>query len=280
MKISRFHQASILVLGLVFCAGAARGQRIFDGDFSAHNSNMAKLQPAFITPLVEPDPRLLQYARASFSHEYTAARTETTNYGSGRGMGVIAGDRFEFDYVPPAYLQHNSTAVDGFGDMTALAKYRIASANAQRGNYDVAVMVAHSFTTGSYKNGALTDTYMPTLASGFSFKRFDVMSSLGGLLPTGKIASQGRSISWSGLMQAHVVRPVWFEVENNACFYVGGPHGGKASDFITPAAFFVIRPKNWAPAHPFFIVDSGMQIAASSFHTYNHNLISEVRMLF
>ena len=27
-------------------------------------------------------------------------------------------------------------------------------------------------------------------------------------------------------------------------------------------------------------VDAGMQIATSGFHTYNHNLISEVRVLF
>ena len=51
-------------------------------------------------------------------------------------------------------------------------------------------------------------------------------------------------------------------------------------NFVTPAAFYVVRPKNWKPTHPFLIFDGGMQIATSGFHTYNHNLISEVRVLF
>jgi hypothetical protein len=51
-------------------------------------------------------------------------------------------------------------------------------------------------------------------------------------------------------------------------------------NFVTPAAFYVVRKKDWKPAHPFFIFDSGMQIATSGFHTYNHNLIWEMRTLF
>ena len=122
---------------------------------------MTALQPAFVTPLVECDPRLIQYLRASFSHEYTAARTETVNYGNGRGFGVIAGNRLEFDYLPPSYMQHNSSAVDGLGDTSTLVKYRIASGNAGHGSFDVAALLNHSFATGTYKNGAATDTWGP-----------------------------------------------------------------------------------------------------------------------
>jgi hypothetical protein len=73
---------------------------------------------------------------------------------------------------------------------------------------------------------------------------------------------------------------VWFEVENNATFYFRGTHDGKMQNFVTPAAFYVVRRKDWKPTHPFFILDGGMQIATSGFHTYNHNLISEARILF
>ena len=51
-------------------------------------------------------------------------------------------------------------------------------------------------------------------------------------------------------------------------------------NFVTPAAFYVVRPKEWTPTHPFLIFDAGMQIATSGFHTYNHNLIAEMRVLF
>ena len=249
--------------------------------FSEHNSAMTKLQPALITPLIAPDPRLVQYGRFSVSHEYSAAGAETVNYGNGKGDGIISGNRLEFDFIPPPYIQHNSTADDGFGDTSTLVKYRIASGNAEHGNFDVAAILNHCFATGSHKNGATTDSYGPVLTAGFAFKRrFDAISSLGGTMPTGKIHSQGRSIAWNEVAQAHATPHVWFELENNATFYFAGSHDGKMQNFVLPAAFYVVRPKAWKPTHPFFIVDGGMQIATSGFHTYNHNLITEVRVLF
>ena len=271
----------MLAAALAVGAHVTPAQQSFKERFIAHNNAMTALQPAFVTPLVEADPRLLQYVRASFSQERSAAGTETVNYGNCRGGGVIAGNRFEFDYMPPSYIQHNSSAVDGLGDTSALVKYRVASGNAEHGNFAVAAILSHSFATGTYKNGAATDTFGPMLAAGYAFlRRFDVQSSLGGVMPTGKIATQGRTIAGNMLAQARANKHVWFEVENNATFYVGGVHGGKMQNFVTPAAFYVARRKEWKPTHPFFVMDGGMQIATSGYHAYNHNLISEVRILF
>lgn len=242
---------------------------------------MTSLQPALITPLVSPDPRILQYVRLSFSNQYTSTGTQTTNYGNARGFGIIEGKRFEIDYIPPSYIQHNSSAVDGFGDTAMLVKYRIASGNAEHGNFEVTALLSHCFATGSHKNGAATDSYGPAVVAGYAFKkRYDVISSLGGTMPTGKIATQGRTIAWNEVMQAHATRSLWFEVENNAVFYHSGSRDGKMQNFITPAAFYVARRKEWAPAHPYLVFDGGMQIATSGFHTYNHNLISEMRLMF
>lgn len=249
--------------------------------FSQHNTEMTKLQPPMITPLVAADPRLMQYARFSVARQRTAAGTETVNYFNGRGGGVIVARRFEFDVMPPPYLEHNSTAEDGFGDVTALAKVRVASGGAEHGNYVVAAMVAHSFATGSAKNGARTDVFCPTVAVGKGLgRRLDAIVTLGGTMPTGRIAEQGRTISWNTVAQMHATRAMWLELENNATFYFAGSHDGRMQNFVTPAAFYVVRPKRWGPAHPFFIVDAGMQIATSGLPTYNHNLISEVRVLF
>lgn len=248
--------------------------------FTAHNRTMSAKQPSFITPLVGTDPRLVQYTKFSVAHQYTSTGTETVNYGNNRGTGIIVGDRFEFDFIAPPYVQHNSAADDGFGDTAVLAKYRIASANKEGGNYDVAFALGHCFATGSHKNGASTDSFSPTLAGGYGFRRFDVLSSVGGTLPTGKIATQGRTIAWNTISQAHLKPHVWFEIGDNATYLVGGSHDGKMQNFVTPAAFYIIRGKNWKATHPTYIVDGGMQIATSGFHTYNHNLITEVRMLF
>ena len=274
-------RAILLSLALVPASGMAGAQESFVSRFTAHNSNLGALQPSWIVPLVTPDPRLIQYGRVSVSHEYTAAHAETVNFGNGRGFGVISGNRFEFDYVPPAYIQHNTAgAMDGFGDTSTLVKYRIASGNAKHGNFDVAAMLSHSFATGSYKNGAVTDSFSPTVAGGFAHGRFDVISSLGGCMPTGKIAAQGRSIAWNVAGQFHASRSVWFEWGNNATFYFSGEHDGKMQNFVAPAAFYVLRRKEWKSTHPFLVFDAGMQVATSGFQTYNHNLISETRILF
>jgi hypothetical protein len=282
-QVSQLRNILFFALASALMAGAstAAGQQSFAQRFSAHNTSMTALQPAFISPLVECDPRLVQYAKASFSNQFTAARTQTVNYGNGRGIGVIAGNRFEVDYIPPPYIQHNTpSSKDGFGDTATIVKYRIASGNAEHGSFEVTAMLSHSYATGSNKNGATTDTWGPTLTGGRAFRRFDVMSSLGGTMPTGKIAAQGRSIVWNAVTQSHATKNVWFEVENNATFYFSGTHDGMMQNFVTPAAFYVVRRKEWNPTHPFFIVDTGMQIATSSFHTYNHNLISELRFVF
>jgi len=272
----------LTLIVLIFLGRASRisAQQSLSERFSGHNRAMASRQPVFITPLVGTDPRLVQYTKFSVSHEYTSAGAETVNYGNGRGTGIIAGNRFEFDFIQPPYIQHNSAADDGFGDAAVLAKYRVVSRNAEAGNYAVALALSHCFATGSHKNGAATDSFGPTVAAGYAFHHFDVISSLGGTLPTGKIATQGRSIAWNTESQVHLKPHLWFEVENNATFFAGGSHDGKMQNFVTPAAFYVIRGKNWKPTRPSFIVDGGMQIATSGFHTYNHNLITELRMLF
>lgn len=276
----RTYWAYVLFAILLIGGSGASAQQSMMQRFTAHNSRMTTLQPSLITPLVAPDPRLVQYAKFSFANQYTTAGTQTVNFGNSRGVGVIGGDRFEFDLIPPSYIQHNNAAMDGISDMATLVKYRIASGNADHGNFQVTAMLAHCFATGSYKNGALTDSYSPALAGAFAFHQFDAITSLGGTLPTGKIAQQGRTIAWNEVIQMHATRQVWLEVENNATFYVGGSHDGKMLNFVTPAVFYVLRRKEWKPTHPFFILDGGMQIATSGFHTYNHNTISELRILF
>lgn len=248
--------------------------------FMAHNAALTALQPTWPTPILEPDPRLVQYYRFSFSNEYTSARTQTVSYGNVRGGGIVAWNRLEVDFAPPAYIQHNSTALDGFGDTTLSGKFRIASGNATHGNFILTALLSHSFATSSH-NGGATDCWTPTLAGGIGFLRtFDVESSLSGSMPTGKIATQGRTIAWNALVHDHISKHVFLEFENNATFYREGPHDGKMQNFVLPGVFYIYRRGEWAPTHPYLVFDAGMQVATSSFHTFNHNTISEMRILF
>jgi hypothetical protein len=280
--MKRIRAITFLILATASVTGASLvcAQQGYTG-FFAHNTSMSALQPSLVTPLVTADPRLVQYARIAFSNEYTAARTQTVNYGNGRGIGVIVGNRLEADYFPPSFIQHNvATSKNGLSDTSALVKVRVASGDAKLGKFEIAALLGHSFATGTYKNGAMTDTFSPTLVGGYSFQRYSVITSLGGVMPTGKIAVQGRSIAWNALVQARAAKHIVLEVENNATFYFRGSHDGKMQNFVTPGTFYIVRPKRWGSTHPYLVFAEGMQIATSSFHTYNHNLISEVRILF
>jgi hypothetical protein len=268
------------MLSIVMAASSAFGQQSFGENFFAHNSAMTAVQPAFITPLVTPDPRLGQFVKLSLANQYTPAGTQTVSFGNNRGVGLIGATRFEFDINPPPYIQHNSAAMDGFGDFSTLVKYRIVSGNAQHGNFIVTGILNRTFPTGSYKNGALTSCWGPTLAAAKAYKKIGVISTLGGTLPTGKVAAQGRSIMWNSVFEAHVARPLWLSAENNSTYFFSGPRDSKMQNFVTPTAFYVLRRKEWKPTHPFLIFGAGMQIATSHFHACNHNLISEMRILF
>ncbi len=270
--------AALLLCGTTTASAQQSALQLFE----SHNSAVTAVQPSFTTTLVAADPRLIQYWRLSVSHAYTAASTETVSYGNGKGGGIIVFNRLQLDFSPPAYIQHNqSGAEDGFGDASGLIKCRIVSGNSEHGNYIVTAILGHSFASGSFKNGSATDSFSPTIAAAKGIgKRVAVESTLGGTLPTGKIALQGRSIAWNMQAQAHTSPHLWLAVENNSTFYRGGSHDGKMQNFVTPSAFYVVRKKDWERKHPFWVFDGGIQIATSAFHTYNHNLISEVRVLF
>ena len=129
--VNRVASLSLALAAGLACSGATQAQPSFGERFFAHNSAAAAIEPAWPTPVVEADPRLTQYYRFAFSNEYTPSGTQTVNYGNARGGGIIAWNRAEFDVLPPPYIQHNSTATDGFGDTSVLVKLRLASGNAE-----------------------------------------------------------------------------------------------------------------------------------------------------
>lgn len=264
---------------IMTCASAASAQQSFYGRFRANNASMADVQPSWMAPLIQSDSRLSQAVRISASNFY--APTQTISYGNNHGISVIAQRRFQFDFDPPSYFRnHSPTLKDGFGNAGTQAKYRIASGNAEHGNFAVTAILYRSFTPRSDQNGMLTGTYNPKLAAGKAFGWFNVQSTLGGVLPTAKTTIQGRTMEWNLTGQVRPAAHLWLDVENNASYYFGGWYGGKTQNFITPAAFYMVRRREWGPAHGAVIFDTGMQIATSAFHTSNHNLVSELRILF
>lgn len=272
---------SFIVMHVILTSkGLAGSFRPYYGSFRTHNAAMTAIQPAWMGPLVQSDPRLGQAIRFSVS-DAAFPGEQTLNYGNNHGISVIANRRFELDLDPPSFFRNHSSAhKDGFGNAATELKWRISSGNVERGNYAVSAIMYYAFAPRAYQNQMLTSFYAPALAAGRGFGRFAVMSKLGGILPTGKIAHQGRGIEWDVTTQVHSTARTWFEVEDNALFNYAGPFDGKTQNFLTPAAFCMIRRRKWRPEHATVVIGGGMQIATSSFHFYNHNLISEVRVVF
>jgi hypothetical protein len=225
---------------------------------------------------------LIQVFRADVTRQITPTGTSTWSYGAGRGLNLIPGFDSEFDLYNPTYFQHNSKTVDGFGDVGFMYKYRILGADRSHGDYALSVQVVATIPTGDHSNGSTDASISPTLLAGKGFGRFDIISSLGGTLPTGDTVKLGRSIAWNTTAQYHVGKYLWPEVEANTTYFSGGKNDGKSQNFITPGlttSRFKFRPDD-DRSRTGIAIGAGMQIATSRFHGYNHQLILTSRFLF
>jgi hypothetical protein len=240
-------------------------------------------QPSWPPPLVSPYPMLIQVFRADFTRQITPTQTSTWNYGAGRGLNLIPGFNSEVDVYYAPYLQHNTPKVkDGFGDVGFLYKYRILSKNEKDGNYMLSAQLSATIPTGSYSNGSPDSSISPTLLAGKGFGKLDVISCLGGTLPTEETNKVGRSIAWNTTAQYHLSKYVWPELESNATWFFAGKNNGKMQNFLTPGILFSkfkLRPSD-ETSRAGVAFGAAMQIATSQFHTYNHELAFTSRLVF
>jgi hypothetical protein len=239
-------------------------------------------QPAWPVPVIGSSSTIVQLARTDFVRQYTSTHTLTWNYDNGKGVNFIPFARTEFDINLAPYIQHNTPKVlDGVGDFSMIAKYRPFAGDKEKGNYSTLVQLAFSVPTGSYKNGTAVSTITPTVVAGKGFGKFDVQSALGAVLPTSSVPTIGRTIQWNTTAQYQIGKYLWPEVEANASYFRGGSNDGKNQVFVTPGIMvskikFCKDPKNRLG----LVLGTGMQIATSSYHSYNHGLVLTGRIVF
>ena len=235
-------------------------------------------QPHWVTPLATTTPRLEEEFRYDQLWQVNSKGVATNNFDGGKGLELIPFERVEVIFNLPPYLVHNNPAVhDGFGDTSFLVKYRVLSANEEHGNYILTAFLGWSIPTGSYTNGALHGVITPTLAYGKGFRRFDAQGTFGIGLPVADTSLVGRTYTWNNAFQCHVFRKLWPEIELNSAFFEDGKNDGKKQTFVTPA-LVMGRFHVWKRLG--FTVGGGYQIAATRFHTSNHNAILSVRFPF
>ena len=272
-----------LLLLLAATPGTLLSQDNFFAKWESRTTATQARQPSWPPPLVSPYPMLIQVFRADFTRQITPTQTSTWNYGAGRGLNLIPGFNSEVDVYYAPYLQHNTPKVkDGFGDVGFLYKYRILSKNEMDGNYMLSAQLSATIPTGSYSNGSLDSSISPTVLAGKGFGKLDVISCLGGTLPTEQTNKVGRSIAWNTTAQYHLSKYVWPELESNATWFFAGKNNGKMQNFLTPGILFSkfkFRPSD-ETSRAGVAFGAAMQIATSQFHTYNHELAFTSRLVF
>ncbi|MBZ5573972.1 MAG: hypothetical protein LAO09_19075 [Acidobacteriia bacterium] len=222
-------------------------------------------------------PRLVQQFRYDMGWQSISAFTNA-NYGSGKGLELVPVDRVELSVSAPSYLTHTKPGVnDGIGDMAFLFKYRAAAGNPENGNYVVTAMFAATVPTGAYTNGAKDALLTPTLAVGKGWGNFDLQSTAGVTVPTGDVDLLGTPVVLNATAQYHCLKYFWPELEVNSTMWANGKNAGKKQVFLSPG-LVVGKFHIWKRVG--IAVGGGVQIAATQFHTYEHNWVTSARFPF
>lgn len=280
--VREFRTISFVALALALTAGVctAPAQDSFYERMRSNNVQMKQVQPTWMGPLIQSDSRLGQGLKVSVSNSKFPP-AQPTIYGNNKGVSVIVDRRFQLDFDPPSFFRnHSSSMKDGFGNAGTQVKWRLKSGNAEHGNFALTAIMYHGFEPRAYQNQMLSSYYVTSIAAGKGVGRLALLTTVGGFLPTAKIAAQGRAVEWNLTAQAHATEHLWFDVENNASFFHAGPDDGKVQNLMTPAAFYMVRRRDWKPEHAALVFDCGMQIATTSYHILNHNLVTEMRIMF
>jgi hypothetical protein len=270
-------RALFLAVACSLLSSQAYSQNFFARWFDRVSATQAE-QPHWITPLVTVTPRLEEEFRYDFTVQRNANGTITDNYGGGKGLELIPERHTEIILGIPPYIQHNSpTLKDGAGDTPFLLKYRVVAGNEEHGNYVVTLFLGGSLPSGSYKNGATNASLTPTVAFGKGWGRFDFQSTLGKSFPTGNTRVIGRPVTLNNAFQYRIMKRIWPEVELNSTFFPDGANAGKKQTFVTPGVVVGRIPLYRRLG---LTLGTGVQIAATRFHTTNHNWIFTMRLPF
>jgi hypothetical protein len=221
--------------------------------------------------------RLVQQFRYDTGWQSNSGFTNA-NYGGSKGLEVVPFDRVEVSVSAPPYLTHTKPGIeDGMGDMSFLFKYRVAAGNPEHGNYVVTAVLAATLPTGTYANGSTDASLTPTLALGKGWGNFDLQGAAGVTVPTGNRDILGTPVALNLTAQYHLLNYLWPEVEANSTMWANGKNDGKKQVFLSPG-LVVGKFHLWNRVGVAF--GGGVQIAATQFHTYEHNWVASVRFPF
>jgi len=235
-------------------------------------------QPHFVSPIVTTHVMLVQQYRFDMAWQQDpVGGTVTSNYGASRGLEIIPTTRLEVGIFPPPYLVRRSSLPDGFGDVSFQVKYRAFSAPEGQGDYFVGFFFGGSFPTGTPPNGSGHPILSPTFAAAKGVGPWDIQSTIGASLPATGANLLGRMILFNTAVDYRIKGKIWPMLEQNSTFWSGGNLDGRKQTFLTPGLVLGGFPLA-ERLHISF--GTGVQIAVTQFHQFNHRWIVSVRFPF
>lgn len=235
-------------------------------------------EPNWLSPLATTSGRIKDEFRYDIGTQTVPTGGSVASFGGNKGLEFIAVPRVQLLLGIPPYTDHSTpSSSNGFGDLPLMLKFRIAAANASKGDYLVTFLLSATAPIAARPEGAGEAVLTPTLAMGKGWRRFDAQTTVGVNLPAAETQRLGRQILWNTTFQYRADWKLWPELEANSTFYEQGPNAGQAQTFLTPGLGFgrvgLFRGLR-------FSVAAGEQIAVTHFHTYDHHWLLSMRFPF
>jgi hypothetical protein len=254
------------------------------GDYFSHwferaDATMAE-QPHWAPPVATTSPRLQELLRYDIMWQSLKGGHDLVNYGGGKGLEFIPSEHIQFIVgLPPWETQNTSPRKEGWGDETFLMKYRFAAANEENGNYILTGFMGLTVPNGSANYTTHHFVYLPTLAGGKGWGKFDLQGTIGASLPDnlGVRKGLGTPILANAIAQYHISKCIWPEVEANYTYCPNGVHEGLNQLFVTPGLVLGRFPVYGRVACMFGV---GCQLAVTDNPTYHRSFIFTARMPF
>jgi hypothetical protein len=238
--------AFIVLISLPALADTLPDQSGGDGWFSNLRGTIAQgqaEQPHWATPMATNTGRLEERFRFDAAFQTIGNGSQTTIVDGSKGFDFMIGETEEIQIALPPYdIKHTLTGkgdTEGLGDWQFLRfKQRLASGNADNGDYIVSALIAVQAPTG--KSTLTNNAYQitPTLAVGKGFGALVVQSTVGFAVPLAHESTLGTQFTTNVALQYHLLRYLWPEMEVGWTYYLDGTRGRKSQVFLTPGLVF------------------------------------------
>lgn len=217
-------------LPLVLClfATAAQADDDFFTGWSARAHATLASEPHWIPPVVMTTPRLIQVVRYDQYWQATGTGAAVRSFDAGKGVEFIPLEDVSLTVNAPPYLRREKKSpAEGWGDWPFLTvKRRLAAAPEGAGNYIVTATLGLQAGLGTPAFTSHAWLVTPGLAFGKGWDDFNIQGNVGIGIPTAHAATIGTAITSNLVLQYHLLKFLWPEVELNDTAWSGGVRRG------------------------------------------------------